>query len=68
MATYVVLTKFTDQGIRKAKDLPEESGSLQADGESAWGDGKGTILDAGTDMTLSRSSRHQMRFPLLPLT
>ena len=48
MATYVVLTKFTDQGIRKGEDLPKRAGSLQADGESAWGDGKGTILDAGT--------------------
>ena len=47
MATYVVLTKFTDQGIRNAKDFAEESGSFQTNGENAWGDCKGTILDAG---------------------
>ena len=35
MATYVVLTKFTDQGIRKAKDSPKRAEALMAKAHGA---------------------------------
>jgi uncharacterized protein with GYD domain len=41
MVTYVVLTKFTDQGIRNAKDSPKN-------GEDVRSDHEGHLLDAGT--------------------
>ena len=67
MATYVVLTKFTDQGIRKAKDLPKRAEAFK---QMAKAHGATVKEHSGRrdNMTLSQSSRHQMRFPLLPLT
>ena len=48
MVTNVVLAKFTDQGIRNAKDFPEAGRRLQANGEGVWRDREGHLLDAGT--------------------
>jgi uncharacterized protein with GYD domain len=48
MATYVVLTKFTDQGIRNAKDSPKRAEAFKQMAETLGATCKGTILDAGT--------------------
>ena len=48
MVTYVVLSKFTDQGIRNAKDSPKRADAFKQNGEDVWSDGEGNFLDAGT--------------------
>ena len=46
MVTYVVLAKFTDQGAKTAKRLPEAGRSVQTNGENVWSDREGHLLDA----------------------
>ena len=47
MATYVILTKFTDQEIRNAKDSPKRAEAFKQMADR-WRNCKGTILDART--------------------
>jgi len=48
MVTYVVLSKFTDQGIRNAKDSPKRADAFKQMAKTFGVIGEGNFLDAGT--------------------
>ena len=67
MVTYVVLTKFTDQGIRNAKESPKRADAFKQMAETFGATVKELFWTQG-QYDISQSSRHRMKFPLLRLT
>jgi uncharacterized protein with GYD domain len=74
MATYVVLARFTDQGVKNAKDSPKRAEAFRQMAETFgvtvkdifWTQGRYDIVivrAAWTKRSLSRDARHSAKMP-----